>query len=174
MTLLRLALVALAAAILVQASLAADAKTPWRTRTVPCAEIIDQTAFPYVGGPQYRHRLVLGQFSVPAARLPQPEPTGERAWPFFGKSGMVVRADGRPTSVTVPRAWRDRVAIVWGNGGNGVLTSIRFAGCPGGEGVGNAYAGGFLVRSRPVCVPLIFRIGDRTAVVRFGLGRRCG
>src|SRR5215218_8458663 len=113
MTVLRFAPVALAAAILVPAGLAAEAKTPSRTRTVPCTEIIDQTVFPHVGGSQYPYRLVLGQFSVPASRLPQPEPTGERAWPFFGKSGLVLRADGRPASVTVPRAWRDRVAIVW-------------------------------------------------------------
>ena len=36
-----------------------------------------------------------------------------------------------------------------------------------------AYAGGFFLRSPSVCVPLIFRVGARSATVRFGIGRRC-
>ena len=38
---------------------------------------------------------------------------------------------------------------------------------------GYAYSGGFFLRSRAACVPLVFRVGSRSAVVRFGVGRRC-
>jgi hypothetical protein len=66
------------------------------------------------------------------------------------------------------------VAISWGNGGNGVFQSIRLAGCTYGRDVGDAYAGGFFLRTRADCVPLVFRVGTRSTVVRFGIGRRCG
>jgi hypothetical protein len=39
--------------------------------------------------------------------------------------------------------------------------------------VGFAYAGGFVLRVRAACLPLEFRVGERSAVVRFGLGRKC-
>jgi hypothetical protein len=37
----------------------------------------------------------------------------------------------------------------------------------------NPYVGGFVLRSRAGCVPLEFRVGGRTATVRFGIGKRC-
>jgi hypothetical protein len=40
--------------------------------------------------------------------------------------------------------------------------------------VGFAYAGGFQLRVRAACVPLVFRVGRRSATARFGLGRACG
>jgi hypothetical protein len=168
----RTALFVLAAAIAAQATLAAPAP---RARTVPCSESIDRTRFPYLGNrdPAFRAHLVLGAISVPPAYVPQVASTGEEQWPYFSKWGMVVRADGRPVTVSVPTAWRDRLAISWGNGGHGVFQSIRFAGCRGGASVGNAYAGGFFLRSRSVCAPLRFEVGGRGAVVRFGIGRRC-
>lgn len=146
-----------------------------RSRTVPCDEIIDLPRFPHWGNaqPQYRNRLVLDAISVPPAFLQQISPSGQPSWRYFSKWGMVVRSDGRPVTVTVPARWRDRVAISWGNGGHGVFQTIRFAGCRFGKNVGNAYAGGFFLRSRSACVPLTFRVGDRTATVRFGIGRRC-
>jgi hypothetical protein len=39
---------------------------------------------------------------------------------------------------------------------------------------GFAYSGGFFLRSPGACLPLTFRVGQRSATVRFGLGRRCG
>ena len=70
-------------------------------------------------------------------------------------------------------AWRNRGAIAWENGGNGVFDKLRFVDCPGFRANGLAYAGGFYLRSAPACLPLVFRVGHRTATVRFGLGRRC-
>jgi hypothetical protein len=164
-------------AIALAASLAAVATSasPPVQRTVPCGEIIDSTRFPFVGGsrPQQRYRLVLGAVSVPPAYLRQIVATHERPWRYWRKAGLVVRADGTAVTISVPRAWRTRAAIAWGYGGHGPFRSLRIAGCRGDPHEGNAYSGGFYLRSSSACVPLQFRVGARSATVRFGLGRRC-
>jgi hypothetical protein len=77
-------------------------------------------------------------------------------------------------SIRVPERWKTRVAIIWGNGNHDAGSSIQIAGgCGTDPGVGNAYAGGFYLRSRAACLPLVFRVGNRSATVRFGIGRRC-
>jgi hypothetical protein len=170
----RLVLLGLLGSLALQSgAVAGPAAYPPRTRTVPCNETIDQTRFPYIGSsrPAHRYRTVLGAISVPPAYLQPIVNTGERPWPYWRKAGLVVRADGRPVTVSVPTRWRDRLRITWGNA-DGVFTSIRFSGCSAGPDVGQAFAGGFVLRA-PACVPLIVRVGDRSAAVRFGLGRRC-
>ena len=171
----RVILALLVAALGTASALGARAPDSVRGRTVPCGEIIDVTPFPQWGNaqPQYRNRLVLDAISVPPAFLQQVSPSGETPFRYFSKWGMVVRSDVRSVTVTVPARWRDRAAISWGNAGHGVFQTIRFAGCGHGESVGNAYAGGFFLRSRSACVPLTFRVGNRAATVRFGIGRRC-
>ena len=146
-------------------------------RTVPCSEAIGATRFPYLGSNQRRlqYRLVLASVSVPPAYLRQQAfPSGRAAWPYFKKSGMVIRATGEAVTITVPLAWRQRVAISWGNAQPRVFSSIRLAGCSGGDAKsGRAFAGGFFLRSRSACVPLTFRVGSRRQIVWFGLARRC-
>jgi hypothetical protein len=165
------------AVLFLAAGLAAAAASPAsaRHRVVPCHESIDGTRFPYVGGfrPADRYRLVLGAVSVPPAFHRQIVRNGDRSWPYFFKAGLVVRSGGESVVVTVPRAWRDRLAIAWGYGGHGVFSSLRIGGCRATPTIGFAYSGGFYLRSAPDCVPLIFRVGERSAIVRFGLGRRC-
>lgn len=138
--------------------------------TVSCEAIILDSKFPHRAG---GYRLVLGRISVPPAYLRQVVPTGRRPWAYFRKNGLVIRGGSPPIEVRVPRAWRTRVRIGWGDGGG---SSLRFASCPPVGGFnkrGNAYAGGFHLRTRSACVPLIFRVGQRTQTVRFGIGRRC-
>jgi hypothetical protein len=171
-----LAPVALVAAIGVSAAMASP-RSVERSRTVPCSESIGVPRFPYVGSNHAdgRYRLVLGAVSVPPAYLAQTSPTQTRPWRYFSKSGLVVRAALRqPVLVTVPRAWRNRAAIAWGYGGHGVFSSLSIRGCPGVSGYGFAYAGGFYLRSRSACIPLMFSIGQRSAVLLFGVGGRCG
>jgi hypothetical protein len=136
---------------------------------VTCESIILAARFPYRGSGS---RLVLGLVSVPPAYLPQVVPTGRRPWAYTSKSGLVIRGGSSPLHVFVPKAWHTRVRIGWGNGGG---SSLRFASCPpsGRDKPGNAYAGGFQLRARSACVPLTFRVGQRSEVVRFGIGRRC-
>jgi hypothetical protein len=173
---IRLLVMGVAAGVLVLAASTASAGPAADVRTVPCSETIDETTFPFVGrpGPASRYRLVLGAASAPPVHLPNVEHTGQGPWPYWRKQGIVLRAGAGPVSVTVPQAWRRRVAIEWGNAGTGgPFSSVRFAGCPGDARTGYAYAGGFLLRSPSACVPLVFRAGGRSATVRFGIGRRC-
>lgn len=142
---------------------------PAAPATVSCESIILDSAFPHrTGG----YRLVLGVVSVPPAYLEQVVPTGHRPWAYFRKNGLIIRGGSPPVDVLVPGPWRNRVRIGWGDGGG---SSLRFASCPPvGQGKpGNAYAGGFHLRTRSACVPLIVRVGQRTQRVRFGIGRRC-
>ena len=148
------------------ASGAATAALP--PRTVRCDEVILRVGSGRAGG----YRVVLGVVSVPPALLPQVVASGGRTWPYLRKAGLVIRGGSPPVSVTVPRAWRNRVAITWGNE-TGVVSAIRIAACPAVRKPWNAYAGGFYLRSRSACVPLTFRVGKRAETVRFGLGRRC-
>ena len=143
-------------------------------RTIPCGEVIDHVAFPHVGSVQYPSQLVLGTVSAPARHMPQSSPTGAPPWTYFSKWGMVVRGGpGRPVVVTVPLAWRNRVAISWGNAQHRVFHTLRFPRCGDDAGTGNAYAGGFFLRRPSGCVPLRFTVGTRTTLVWFGIVSRC-
>ena len=118
-------------------------------------------------------RVVLGVVAVPPAYIPQTVRSESTRWPYWSKAGIVVRADSPPVTVIVPRAWRSRAAIGWGNIDAG--WTVRFATCPDSSSLGgwNPYSGGFRLRARAACVPLTFTVGGRSATVRFGVGRRC-
>ena len=45
-------------------------------RTVPCAEVIQTVAFPYIGSSRYPSQLVLDAVSAPGRHLPQSSETG--------------------------------------------------------------------------------------------------
>jgi hypothetical protein len=170
---MRFSLVALAAlAALLAAAAMTHASGP---RDVTCDESIGARMFPYLGNsqPRYRYRLVLGAVSVPPAYQQQVVVTNERPWSHWRKAGLIIRAGAERVAVTVPKEWRTRAAITWGNGGHGVFSSVRFTGCGSNPKSGNAYAGGFYLASASACLPLVFRVGTRTATVRFGIGREC-
>ena len=135
---------------------------------VGCDQVIDRTARPFAGG----YRRVLGVVAAPPGYIPQVVRSTEKRWPYWEKAGMVVRADPRPIDVSVPANWRGRAAITWG-GGRPAVSAIRFTPCPSPAGVWNAYAGGFLLKTRGACVPLVFQVGRKRTVVRFGVGVRC-
>jgi hypothetical protein len=164
----RVVVIAGVAAAFGSAWAAAAVGTHGAVRTVPCDQVIDHPRFPYRAD---GYRLVLGAFSVPPAYLGQVVHVGGN-WPYWRKTGLVIRADAPAATVAVPRAWRRRATIIWGNAAT-PASSLRFASCAGRASKGRAYAGGFYLRARSACVPLVFRVGDRTARVRFGVGRRC-
>jgi hypothetical protein len=143
-------------------------------RTIPCNEAIFHTPFPRLGSsnPRDQARLVLDSVMAPPAYLLQTFPTGETPWRYFSKRGLVVK-NGKSVIVTVPLAWRQRVGVSWGNAGHGVFHTIRIAACGSDPKRGNAYAGGFLLRSSSACVPLVFIVGNRQQKVWVGIGRRC-
>jgi hypothetical protein len=166
------------AAVLFGAACCAAAATPSASLVssvvrpvVRCDEIILNTKFPYrTDG----YRMVLGTVAVPPSYLRQIVPTQTKPWAYWRKAGLVVRAGSPQVIVTVPRAWRSRATITWGNGsaGNHAVT-LAIASCDGAINAGHAYAGGFYLRSSSACVPIVFEVGARRATVRFGLGRRC-
>jgi hypothetical protein len=86
--------------------------------------------------------VVLGAISVPPAFLDNVVATHERPWAYWRKTGLIVRA-GTAVTIQVPERWRNRLAIIWGNGDHAPASSLRVASCGSDAGVGNAYAGGF-------------------------------
>ena len=158
-------LLALAGAITLAAT-AAKANAPG---TVTCTGIVLRLRSGHAAG----YRIILGTVSVPPAYLPQVEPSRDKAWPFWRKAGLNIRGGGPPVVVTVPTAWRKRVAITWGD--SAIVSRLRFASCSAfiPPKVWNGYAGGFYLRSRSACVPLTFRVGRRAKTVHFGLRKRC-
>jgi hypothetical protein len=135
---------------------------------VACDQVILQPKSPFADG----YRRVLGVISAPRAYTPQVVRLTGGRWPYWEKAGMVVRAGRSPVKVSVPQVWRTRAAITWGNA-KPVVSSLRFSACPSPPNVWNAYAGGFFMRSHGACIPLIFQVGDRRQVVRFGIDHRC-
>lgn len=126
-------------------------------------------------GDRNGYRVLLGVVSVPADYIPGVVPTRGRffrPWRFWSKAGLNVRAGSPAVVVSVPRAWRNRAAITWGNG-TGTVSALRLASCPTSVGAWIGYPGGFLLQTPSACVPLVFRVGQQTATIRFGLGRRC-
>jgi hypothetical protein len=150
--------------------LAAFGSTAGLSPTATCNSII------VPGGPISWHprRVVLGVAAVPPAYIPQTVSGGVGRWRYWSKSGLVVRADSPPVFVIVPRRWRDRAAIGWGDAGP--VSAMRIASCPPSSSLGawNPYSGGFYLRSRSDCIPLTCRVESRSATLRFGVGKRCG
>jgi hypothetical protein len=136
--------------------------------TIACDEAIGHAKSGRADG----YRVVLDVVSVPPAYLPEVVETGDEPWAYWRKAGLVIRAGSRPAVlVSVPRAWRKRAAITWAS--SGTVSALRIGRCPPPRTAWYAYAGGFYLRSPSACVPLVFQVGQRTATVRFGLGRRC-
>jgi hypothetical protein len=139
-------------------------------RTIPCGDSIQIVQFPYPG--KSGLMTVLGAVSVPGAPLGRANGPRETAWPYFAKQGIVVKS-GASVTITVPRAWRERVAISWGNNVHRVFHTIRIAACAHIPRRGYAYPGGFYLRRPSACVPLIFVVGGRRQEIWFGIGRSC-
>ena len=150
----------------VASSVASAASMP----TVRCDSIITPVG-PFTWRPEL---VVLDVAAVPPAFIPQTVPSGDEQWPYWSKAALIIRAHSQVLMVSVPRRWRNRVTIGWGN--VDTASTLRFASCPPSSSLGrwNPYSGGFQLRSRAACVPLTFRVGDRSTTVRFGVGKRCG
>jgi hypothetical protein len=123
--------------------------------------------------PDSRSRIVFGRISMPARFLGQ---VAKEDYPlrYWAKAGILIRPGSRPVDLIVPVAWRNRLAIEWGAGGDsgGVASSLRITGCAAYGRKWLGYPGSFHV-SAPGCVPLIVRTGGRSQTLHFGVGRRC-
>ena len=116
---------------------------------------------------------MLGAVSAPPKYIPGIA-TDPSSAPFshWSKAGLWIRASNTVVTVSLPKEWRDEARIVWGAPGT-PATAVRFGPCPSKVSTWDGYSGGFLLRARSACVPLIFSVGDRRTTVRFGVGQRC-
>jgi hypothetical protein len=135
---------------------------------VTCDKIILTDKHPFHEGT----RRVLGVIAAPPAYISQVIRHPGEQWPYGEKAGLGVRAGSGPITITVPTPWRSRVAIAWGDFTQSA-SSVQIAACPPPANVWNIYAGGFSLRHRSECFPLIFSVGHQSGTVWFGLGRRC-
>jgi hypothetical protein len=117
------------------------------------------------------NRLVLDGVLAPAFYLGGGVRTSGR-FPYWWKAPVMIHASSGVLTVRVAKPWRDRVRVVWGVPGTPAPV-VRFAACPSSVDTWNGYSGGFLLRTKAACVPLIFTLGGRQATLRFGLGRHC-
>jgi hypothetical protein len=119
-------------------------------------------------------RVILGDSAVPPAYLvPQVRGPGPGPWRYGWKTGFSFRGGGLPVTISVPVAWRDRLALFGPSaGGFGATSALRVPDCPV-KGAWNTYVSAFFTRIRSGCVPLDITAGRRTAMVWFGLGRHC-
>ena len=124
-------------------------------------------------------KIVLGVISLGPDVLQPPVPVHQGWWRYWQKHGLWIWTGHQAVTITLPKAWRNRAAITWGEN-VGIVSTLRLPGtllspgCPADPLKWNGYAGGFYLRSSSACVPLVFGLGRRSAVVRVGVGRRCG
>ena len=136
--------------------------------TVRCDEVVLHSK----SGRGAGYRAVLGAVSAPPKYIPGIA-TDPSSAPFlhWSKAGLWIRAGNTAVTVSLPEGWRDKARIVWGAPGT-PATAVRFGPCPSKVSTWDGYSGGFLLRARSACVPLIFSVGDRRTTVRFGVGQR--
>jgi hypothetical protein len=136
---------------------------------VPCATSLGGARY---SGTELDDRLVLDVVYVGAGyKGDAATPSGAKNWPYFAETGLTVRADAPAVQITVPEEWRDRAAISWGN--KKPVHSLRFPSCPSYGLPWNVFDGGFHLRGRTACVPLLFTSEGKQATVPFGIGTRC-
>jgi hypothetical protein len=136
---------------------------------LPCAQVIGSEDAPIDG-----YGKVLDKVWLPTRRslgsvLLVDPPTPTTRW--WSKQGLIIRAKTAFT-LTVPKAWRERLAIGWGSPAQ-PSERITVADCDPSPGVKwLAYAGGYWV-NEPACVPLIVQAGRQRKVVHIGVGKAC-
>lgn len=163
---MRIAISTLAVALVALTGLTAGAARP--PPTVRCSAVIlrPQTL-------DGTHRVVLRHVAFWRRRAFQIAAVGG-SLPFWSRTLLFIRSSRTSVTIGVPRAWRTRAALAWG--GSGVVSTVRFAGCPIPAKLSpdrwNGYVGGFYVRE-PACVPLRVAVGTRGTTIHLGIGRAC-
>lgn len=159
---MRIALVVLVIAVMSEVALARP--VPLRS-TVGCGESVGA-----VEEVPPTSAVVLDRIALPAGRYPwKIERTWDRAYPLWGKFGVLLRAGtGDAVTVSVARPWRRHARIGWGDG---AALSVRFLPCES-AATWLAFAGGFSLKKRG-CIPFDVQAGDRIQRVRIAFGRPC-
>jgi hypothetical protein len=142
-------------------------------RTVPCDESIDTTPFPYLGKQSASVPLSVGtERRLGPARLSAAGDRDEAVAVALLAQSRTRSARGAcgddHRAAPLAHARRDRLGQQ-----QRPFEARRIAACAGSPRSGNAYAGGFYLRSPAACLPLTFTVAGRSTTVRFGIGRRC-
>jgi hypothetical protein len=117
-------------------------------------------------------KIVLGRISIDPGQSYQPVPVQNTGpWRYWQKRPILIRANTGPVTVSVPPSWRGRAAITYGTAP--IRRSLVLISCQQPRGVWDAYAGGIYLRDRAACVPLVFRVGNRSTTVRLNMAGRC-
>jgi hypothetical protein len=138
--------------------------------TVDCDQIAQVIGKP---APAPNYQVALGRIAMPPRFLPHI--VGEQQpLRYWRKAGILVRPGKTAVDIIVPPAWRERVAIEWGQGdsASGPASALHVMPCPAYGRAWLPYAGGFHTASR-ACVPLEIVSGGLRRTVHFGVGRRC-
>jgi len=129
---------------------------------------------PAIGSHTVGQRLVLGRVWLPKATLL----LGRDAWHHvpvggsaFVKYGVGV-TPGSLVTLVVPLQWRETYALAFHGVRREGVDTLHLTPCPPSSGPTTVWTGGYLV-TRPACVPLIVRVGSKTARVSIALGDRC-
>lgn len=167
---MRHALAAVLVCTAVYAAFAASASAGQFVPTVRCNEI---GLYSKTGGGE-GNRNVLGAVWAPPKNVPGtvkvPPSDGFSYW---SKAGIWIHAsDTVVVTVSVPKAWRDKARIGWGAPAT-AAAAVRFEPCRSLGAAWDGYAGGFMLRDKSACVPLVFTVGNRRATLWFGVGRHC-
>jgi hypothetical protein len=169
---LRLAGFAISLALIGTLAAGAEARAPQSAEpVVSCDRIVLRGG----SGAEDGFRILLGAVSLPGSRhlSHRATTTPDRRWRYYRNAGIAIRAGTSAVSVSVPEGWRDRVAISWGD--SPASSALRFAPCGGSPaGPWNSYSGGFHLRARGDCMPLLVTVGGMSTTVRIGIGRDCG
>jgi len=154
------------------AAVSADARRPRGINALgrpTCDSVASDTGSPFGS-------VVLGRVAIwPSNRVLQMNYISSyRPFRYWGKQGVEIRSGAKRVELIVPAAWRDRISVTWGDmGGPEGASAVRFANCrtlP--DRPWKGYAGGFFAR-KPVCAPLVVRVGSRQVRLRVALGRSC-
>jgi len=160
-----------AAAVLLPSTGAARGVASSPVATATCDSSIEVDPAPRPGRSDrvlFDRLWVAGRNRVTA---PNQHPSGRPPFLYYAKTGLSIRRGSVGALVELPAAWRNRVAISWGDSGS--ASRIRFSPCRFGSNW-ITYAGGFNFRDkRGGCVPLRVTVGSRTRVVYFSIGRDC-
>jgi hypothetical protein len=118
-------------------------------------------------------RVLLDAVVLPrSSELALPARAGQDGhYRWFRPARIAIRSGEPDVAVSVPLGWRETVAVAWGRSSPGDV--VRFGSCAAARGW-VVYEGGFHLRDRAACVPVVIRVGGTSTTVRLGLGRACG
>ena len=117
-------------------------------------------------------KLVLGIISIGDAPW-RTVRVHQGRWRYWQKDGHDIRAGHQTVTITVPPS----LAESRGHHLGGERRDRQYAAAarlPGHARLNQWLRGRFYLRSRSACVPLVFSVGRHSALVRVGVGRRCG